>query len=301
MYKICFIWQGVTDHYNSWGDGLHWAMKELEKSHEVIYREPWDEIPSDYIVFYWEAPCTINGKNSNHYLRVRGLPNKKALLFAGGAIQREWLDGFDHVFVESKINEQELGEMGFPHTVAFGTNTNIFKPLNLKKKWVGIHHGASASWKRQWLMAEALGDKCLVVGRFQEEDPFPFEESRRLGAEVMEAQPARVIAKLLNQSEVLIQSSEFWGGGQRATIEALACGIPVICMTDSPKNREYIEESGCGLVVEPDANRIREAVAEIQTWDSRRRQNGVEYIRNKWTHYHYADNLLRGVGELLLK
>ena len=48
------------------------------------------------------------------------------------------------------------------------------------------------------------------------------------------------------------------------TLEAMACGVPVVCMEDSPKNREYVEESGFGKVVYPNKEEIKRAVEEIK-------------------------------------
>lgn len=288
--KIAFVWFGITGRYGDWHDGLHYAMKEIEKHHTVTYHEPTDDIPEDAFVFFWEAPCTINGKDGAMYRRVQSLPNKKALLFAGGPIKKEWVEGFDHVFVESKINLDEFTALGVPCSTAFGVNTDMFKPMNLSKSWDGIHHGASASWKRQWLGAEAFKDKMLVVGRYQDEDPFPFRESERLGAMVLPQHSYADVAKLINRSKVLVQTADYWGGGQRATLEAMACDIPVICMTDSPKNREYVEESGFGEVVEPQAEQIRHAFDRIQANPPK---GGRDYVLSKWTHKHYAENLMK--------
>lgn len=288
--KIAFVWFGISGRYGQWSDGLYWAMKEIEKEHEVTYHEPTDDIPEDAIVFFWEALCTCMSKDKEMFERVRNLPNKKALLFAGGPIQKEWTNGFDHIFVESKINLDEFTQLGIPCSTAFGVNADMFKPMNVEKKWDAIHHGASASWKRQWLAAEAFRDKMLVVGRFQETDSFPFTESARLGATVWTEKPYEEVAVLLNQSKVLAQTSEYWGGGQRATLEALACDIPVICMTDSPKNREYVEESGCGAVCEPNSGDIRRAFDELMNSSPK---GGRDYVLSKWTHYHYATNLLK--------
>ena len=291
--NIAFVWQGITEAEPRWRDGLYWAMKEIEKKHSVSYFEPWGDIQGD-VVLYWEAPCTANGVNASYYDRVRRLPIRKALLFAGGPIVKNWVDGFDHAFVESKINKDEFDSINVPNSVAFGVNADVFKPINQDKIYQGIHHGTSASWKRQWLMAEALGSNALVVGRHQKEDPYPFDRSRELGATVLHEQPAGKINQLLNQSICLVQTSEFWGGGQRATLEALSAGIPVVCMTDSPKNREYVEESGAGLVVDPDVHRIREAVQEVTKWE-RPCKKGRDYVLSKWTHQHYANNLLNWI------
>lgn len=283
--KIDFIWQGITEHKSRWRDGLWAAMQLLEKDFEVVYQEPWEEIKGD-VALYWEAPITWQSRdNSEHYKKVQNSNVRKALLFAGGEIRREWVDGFDLLFVESQINEDECERMGIPYKRAFGVNTDIFKPLDLEKKYDAIHHGTFASWKRQWLLAEAFGDKGILVGRKQETDTKPFLESERHGAKVIGEVSYEEVNKLLNQSKCLVQTSDFWGGGQRATLEAMACGLPVIAMTDSPKNREFIEESGCGAIVDPDPNKIKEA------FDNLEYKNPREYVMGKWTPKHYANSI----------
>lgn len=293
--RIAFVWQGISGRYGIWKDGLWRAMKRIEEQHEVIYCEPTDEIPEDAIVLYWEAPCTILGKDSDNYKKIKSLPNKKALLFAGGRIEKEWLDGFDHVFVESKINDEELTQVGVPHSTAFGINEEIFYPEKLEKIYDGSHFGTCASWKRQWLVGEAVGSKGLVVGRYQETDPTPFKRCKELGVTVLDEKHPEELRTLLNQSHTCLQTSEYWGGGQRCTLEALACDVPVICMTDSPKNREYVEESGCGLVVEPNAQNISDAVHIVKATDYGTR--GSDYVKSKWTSKHYADNLLKWINQ----
>jgi glycosyltransferase involved in cell wall biosynthesis len=301
MKTLAFIWQGSSkpEVFSWWNDGLRQAMLLLEKKYEVHYKEPWDEITED-IVLYWEAPVTAVGKNGEFYNKIRNLPQKKILLFAGGAIRPEWVAGFDHICVESKINLLELQSMGFSVSTAFGINDSVFKPMNLEKKWDGIHHATSASWKRQWLMAEALGNKCLVVGREQPEDMWPFQRSKELGATVMGQHSFEEVAKLINQSHTLCQTSEFWGGGQRATLEAMACGVPPIVMTDSPKNMEYVEESGFGKIVEPSAPQIKLAVEELKA-NPPDPMIGVSYVKSKFTARHYADNLLKAINLICQK
>lgn len=296
--SIAFIWQGISGRYGQWKDGLWKAMKIIEETHDVKYYEPTDDIPEDSIVLYWEAPCTsISPKDGNNYKRVQKLPNKKALLFAGGPIKKEWLDGFDHVFVESKINADELTDLNIPHSTAFGINEEVFHPMKLEKRWWGIHAGTCASWKRQGFIGEALGDKGIVVGREQENgiDTFGFDRCRELGSTVVPEQTPEDLAKIVNQSHVCVQTSALWGGGQRVTLEALACNIPVVCMTDSPKNREYVEESGCGMVVEPEPSKIRQAVIDTMSKDWGNK--GREYVMRKWTSKNYSDNLLKWINK----
>jgi len=297
--KISFIWQGISNRKTQWKDGLWSAMKLIEDKHDVIYLEPTDDIPEDSIVLYWEAPCTaVSPKDKHNYLKVQGLPNKKALLFAGGPIKKEWLEGFDHVFIESKINADELKDLNISHSTAFGINEEIFKPMNLEKKWWGIHAGTCASWKRQGFIGEALGKDGIVVGREQENriDTFGFDKCRELGSTVLPEQTPEELCKLVNQSYVCVQTSAAMGGGQRATLEAMACNIPVVCMSDSPKNREFVEESGCGLVTEPEPSKIKHSVtiAMSTDWGTR----GRDYVLSKWTSKHYADAILKVIENL---
>lgn len=295
--QVSFIWQGINGRYGHWKDGLWLAMKNLEKEYEVTYHEPTDEIPKDAVVLYWEAPCTILGVDSENYNRVRNLPNRKALLFAGGPIKKEWLEGFDHVFVESQVNVGELEDLGISHSTAFGINEEIFRPIKQDKKWWGIHAGTCASWKRQGLVGESLGANGLVVGREQPNriDTFGFDKCKELGTTVLTEQAPEDLVLFVNASFVCLQTSAAMGGGQRATLEALACNIPVVCMSDSPKNREFVEESGCGLVTDPDPVRIRDAISLAMQTDYGTR--GRDYILSKWTAKHYSDSLKKWINQ----
>lgn len=317
--KIAFVWQGitgkmhfhktdkvtglpaVTGKYGAWDDGLRAAMRIIEQKHHVDYFEPDADIVGYDVIMYWESPCTVNGPNKDKWLKLISNPIKKVLLFSGGPIEPQWFDAFTHTFVESQINRDELDSWGIPNSTAFGVNTEYFYPIwewNTKI-YDGMHHATSASWKRQPLLAQALGEKALIVGRFQPEDPFPFNESQRLGANVIfdEATPME-INWFLNKSYTLGQTSNYWGGGQRATLEALAAGTPVVAMKDSPKNCEYVSESGCGLCVDPDARQIWNAIEILKGYSREERQRGRDYVLSKWTAQHYADNLLKVIETL---
>lgn len=292
--RIAFVWFGISGRYGVWRDGLWKAMKHIEKEHDVKYFEPSDDIESfkPDVVLFWEALCTAESKDRDMWNRVVNLPFKKALLFAGGPIKAEWAKPFDHIFVESKINKDEFDALNIANSTAFGVNEEIMHPIEgIGKFYDGMHHGTCASWKRQWLVGESIGDKGLVVGRFQDSDPYPFNRCKELGTEVLDEKEPDIICELLNQSHCVLQTSDYWGGGQRCTLEAMACNVPVICMSDSPKNREYVEESGFGIVVDPDPVQIRNAVEEVKKWPKSNR--GREYIMSKWTSRHYADNLLK--------
>lgn len=299
--RIAFIWQGFDGRYGMWEDGLYAAMKVLEKTNEVKYFDfplkGMEEFNPD-VVLYWEAPCTLLGKDAANYQSVLNLPYKKALLYAGGPIEPKTCHGFDLYFVESKISEEQFEELGLTWKRAFGVNTQIMKPMKMDKEWDGVIHATFAEWKRHNLFARALGNRGLAVGRIQEHDRNGYEECLKRKVTVVNELPPREVAIVLNTAFTVVNTSAADGGGQRCTLEAMACGIPVIVMNDSPKNDEYVEESLGGLTVEPTPEAIQAAVALCKSPNDFG-ENGILYIHSKWTEQHYADALLEGIKSIL--
>ena len=286
--RIGFIWQGFSGRYGQWKDGLYRAMKRIEEKHDVTYLEPWESLDGYDVLLYWEAPMTILGENGVYYRKVQNHPTRKALLFAGGPVERQWVEGFDHVFVESKINADEFDAMGISQSTAFGVNEDIFKPIDVPKAFDGFMQATFAGWKRQPLFAEALGSRGVLCGRYQENDTEPWDNSAQ--SIRLPEMPYETVNALINSAHCVVNTSEYWGGGQRCTLESMCAGVPVIVMSDSPKNREYVEESGGGIVCDPNPQAIREAVEKAKISDMGK--YGREYVLNKWTSKHYADAIL---------
>jgi glycosyltransferase involved in cell wall biosynthesis len=73
-------------------------------------------------------------------------------------------------------------------------------------------------------------------------------------------------------------------------LEAIACGIPVIAMKDSPKNCEFVAESGYGVICDPNPAAIKDAYLKVMgtIWDEK---VALNYIK-KWTPQAYADAIL---------
>lgn len=298
--SISFCWQGLSQKqiYGQWGDGLEGAMRIIEKEYTVFYQEPWEEIKGD-IILYWESPVTECGKDRENYVKIKHNPKPKILLFAGGQIKREWVDGFNLLLVESRINEEECEALGIPWMRAFGVNTEKMKPEKQPKVFDAVFPSTCAGWKRQALFSRALKEKGVLCGRFQESDPIGFITARANNTAIFNELPYHAVNSLYNMAHCCVNTSDYWGGGQRTTLESLATNTPVIVMADSPKNREYIEESGCGLVVEPNEEDIRKAIEEIKTWSQERKEKGRDYILKKYSHEIYAKQIIEGINKIL--
>lgn len=294
--RISFVWINGTELRESgqWNDGLTAAMRIIEKEHTVTYHDQhsttWEDCD---VILFWEAPCTARGEYADFYNRVRRSEKKKILLFAGGPI--EYLDaiGFDLYLVESELNEREFEALGLPWMRAFGVNTQVMKPMPLEKKYQGFMQATFAEWKRHSLFASALGAGGCVAGRLQVNDRQGYFDCRDRGVTIFEPQLPAQIAVLINESHTVVNTASYWGGGQRCTLEAMACGVPVVVMSDSPKNAEYVIESGAGVVCEPTPEAIRSAIEEAKT-----KTGGVEYILSKWTEKHYADAILKAIHSI---
>jgi glycosyltransferase involved in cell wall biosynthesis len=297
--RISLIWQGFDGRYGQWRDGLWAAMQILSKTNEVRFFDfplkGLDEFDPD-VVLYWEAPVTNRGKDADNWFEVCALPYPKALLFAGGPLKAIDVKDFDLVFTESEINDEDCEREGIPYKRAFGVNTEIFKPLNEDIKYDGFLQATFAEWKRHELFAKALQSKGAVAGRTQEHDTNGYDACVKQHVTIFPELPAPEIAKLINQSLCVVNTAAYWGGGQRCTLEAMACGVPVLVMADSPKNCEYVRESGGGIIVEPDVASIREGILNIDTDMGRK---GFAYVQSKWTERHYAKELLDGIHSIL--
>lgn len=298
--KLTFFWQGFNGRYGKWEDGLYAAMKLIEQEHEVQYLDTSDvekvfQFNPD-VVLYWEAPVTQRGKDATHWNSICALPYKKCLLFAGGPLKAIDVKDFDLVFVESKINEEDCEREGIPYKRAFGTNTQLFKPMETPKVFDAFMQATFADWKRHNLFAQTMGSKGAVAGRRQLFDDNGYQECVKRGVQIYDETYGEELNKLINSSSVVLNTSNEQGGGQRCTLEAMSAGVPVIVMADSIKNREFVEESGGGIVCEPEVSSIRDALRRITPAMG---ILGHAYVKNYWSEFEYRDALLDGIQSII--
>lgn len=298
--KLAFLWFGFDGRYGMWQDGLYAAMKVLQDYHDVRF---FDVSPESLlqvkqfnpdVVLFWEAPCTKHGKDGAMWNSVVQLPYRKCLLFAGGPLKAIDVAEFDMVFVESAINAEECERQGIPHTKAFGVNTNKMYPKSLSIRYDAMMQATFADWKRHDLFADAMGNNGLVCGRKQEFDRNGYDRCVKRGVHIMDEQPAEKVCDLINSSWCVLNTSNAQGGGQRSTVEGMACAMPVIVMSDSPKNCEFIQASGGGVIADPNVESIREAVAKCKEYNEFGTR-GYEYIQSHLTERHYAWNIMKGI------
>lgn len=136
-------------------------------------------------------------------------------------------------------------------------NFDLFKPLNLEKKWDCIYpaRGGEGYLKRLELAIKAckIANKTLCLpgavlkGKYEWVTTFD------------EWQSPEALAKLYNQSRCLLMTTNYLEMGPRVTMEAAACNIPIICCSDSLANVSHVSKIG-GFIAKPNPKDIAEKI-----------------------------------------
>jgi glycosyltransferase involved in cell wall biosynthesis len=311
----------------TWKDGLAAAIKILSERHELRFWTLGKQhamLPHEYfpitvvpdsvqlklsvsnfcpdVILHW-ADCT---RPNAPVLAELGKP--MALCFAGGNPEAENYIYFDHIFVESEVYKQKFEEMEVSVSTAFGTNTELFKPIPGQAKQFDVIFPATyCDWKRHKLFNEATrGLKTVTAGYMYEvQERDCWEDVMKAGTLTLPHVSAEVLRHLYAASEACLITSQASGGSQRTVLEAMSMNLPVV-VTDDGKCAEYVLDCGSGHVAEPNAESIRQqlesALMGVSTvFDANRRAfpGPRDYVLSKWSEHHYADALEAGLTKIL--
>jgi hypothetical protein len=292
--------------WHSWADGLYGAMSVLGQKYNlkvfgycdqpaIIEKENFTIHLNNNIssLKYWLAshgPKYIFGWGTSYdrweeiqeYNSVT--PDKKILLYAGGPVNvPNAKRKFDQVVVEN-----DSDAVYFPgSTVAFGTNTDVFKPMKMNKLFPAFFPAAFAGWKHHELFSQAMPVGSLAVGMPIEGEKQCYEVCIEHGHIVLPALPMTAMPYLYNQSKGVCITSDHMGGCQRAALEAMACGVPVLA-TNNSKAAEFDGVWTC----EPEVESIRQAyISMILLFDNGGFDLRNQFIVDKLDHFTYAKKL----------
>lgn len=259
--KILFVYDIPDENY--WKDGLWAAVELLKKDFEVFKLNLSNpsidrDLPSwpDFVLGWGAFNSPVEHYVSQFNSRGR---IKKGLCLGGYSPYSG--QKYDILFYEVEnwsknwLNEHEY-KGKTKH--AFGINTDIFKPLNkmtvenqgdysvkdwYPKIWDYLTVGAFAYWKRQELLLQKEGSK-IAVGQIQQDN---LSESLdiignlivgRCG--ILDMVIPTQLAQLYNLSKTCYIPATIFGGGERAILEARACGIDIEVQPDNQKLQELI-------------------------------------------------------------
>lgn len=217
-----------------------------------------------------------------------------AICFTGGGF-RDYAHIPDIIFTESKSYLKEFKAEGLNAVQAFGTNTELFKPMPQPKIFKAVFPATFAGWKRHDLFAEAMGKDGLAVGFWQPHETWCYEVCQQKGTALLHHQNAESCALLYNMAHTCVVTSENVGGSQRTVLEAMASNVPVIAMADSDKTSEYVRECGVGGIVDPHPQAIRD---EVERWIGQK-VDSRKWIMENFSEFIYANKVRDGIMSIL--
>ena len=251
MKKLLFVYDMPLDKEPLWKDGLWAAIEELRKD---FYVEKWniqDRFLPESHGFETDFILGWGGFNSrvDQFISQTSIAFKKRGLCLGGyGFIPERNDTYDAIFYECKWGLKWLSDnLGPNHHVkfyhAFGINSKIYNGFVSDPIWDYTTVGAFSLWKRQGFLLTKPGAK-LAIGEIQKGN---ISESMDIagdlllsGVTVGDMVPPEQLASIYRSSKtVYIPATEF-GGGERAVLEARACGCKVEIESDNKKLEELL-------------------------------------------------------------
>jgi hypothetical protein len=244
--QILFVYE--HEYPDLWQDGLFAALELLSYDFNItLHNLFYQSSPvgcSDYdFILGWGAFGSYVDKVMRTLKRPRGL------CIAGNAVPPTNILDYDALFYETEWFRPQIEN--HPRIIhAFGTNTSIYKPRRSEKLWDCVTVGAFALWKRQNLMLSKSGLK-LAIGEIQkgnaQESYAIISQLLSNGVMVSNMVSPETLAKIYNMSKLVYIPADINGGGERAVLEARACGVPVEVELDNPKLKELLS---CDLYTE---------------------------------------------------
>lgn len=246
MKKILFVFD--LELGKPWKDGLWAALNILKKDYEITFWNISESVMTDFngydLVLGWGAFFSKVDKT----VRAIAKDSKKGLCIAGNSTP-PFVEAFEYDVLFYETEWQKENELeGIPNTFhAFGINTDIYKlpEKPVEKFWNYLGVGSFSSWKRWEKMAQKPGNK-LVVGHYQMENTHESDVIALfcLGSKIMvsnEVEPEK-LAQIYHMSKWLYLPCNLkGGGGERALLEARACGTGVLVEDDNPKLQQLLE------------------------------------------------------------
>lgn len=246
--KLLFVYDIPDEDY--WKDGLYAAVELLKNDFDLFkynLRDPHidRDLPSwpDFVLGWGGFKSPVDDYVSKFDTREHITKGLCLGGYAGYQGQK-----YDIIFYETEWTNTWLKEQEYQGKTmhAFGVNTDIFKPVEISieaKIWDYLTVGAFSSWKRQDLLLVKQGLK-LAVGEIQKNN---LSESIDIignllfgGCMVSDMVKPGMLAMIYNMSNTIYVPANLVGGGERAVLEARACGRKVEVESDNPKLQELL-------------------------------------------------------------
>lgn len=257
--QMLFVFNKDPAHYDTWRDGLWAALRILARNFTIQYLNVNDIVVAERpSINYHLRPGTFKfilgwgafGSPTDYFLTqlhtVHADPHPKALCIGGNAVppHENVTEVYTLLFFETEWYRETISFHPLIHQ-AFGINSNIYHKLPPKLdehgdrvfEWDVLMVGHFLPWKRHLYLATKEGRKLAVGEIYQEYEVSAtiVEQLQEHGIEVTNMLPPRELADLYRTSRLVYFPMATVGGGERALLEARACGAEVEVAEDNPK------------------------------------------------------------------
>ena len=262
-------------------DGLKAALNLIGQKHQVDwYLESY--VPDDS--YDWIIPWGVGSLTFNY--SIEKYKGRKALLCAGHPDDLENIDKFETVFVESPEVYEQMKEHCKQIILAFGTDTDFFKPTENKKMFDAFFPATYSPWKRQRLFGLAIGSRGLTCGYMQPDGVEDYKTCVENNTYTLVGiLPTVLIAQLYNMSRTCVVPA--WHGSERTVLEAMSTNIPLVVVKDNILACSLVTDV-C-IKVDPNPQALREGFYRALE----KKVNTREYVIENYSHIIYAEKLLR--------
>jgi len=312
--KISFVWDWEPEYYQTltWQDGLAAALKDLSNRHTLqiltsgernVVNNPYfpiqvsDNIKRDVVLFEPDVILHWADMTRPHVFPLAELNIPMAICFAGGEVITDRTPYFQHIFVESEIYKKRLNDNGYDNvSIAFGTNTELFKPVPKQPKlYDTIFPATFAAWKRHDLYAKAVdGLNALACGyMYQTHEQECWQVCLDHNVQILPHVSAETLKYLYAASKVCVIPSKSEGGSQRTVLEAMAMNLPLI-VTDSDK---FDYANGHAFQADTTPESIRGYLDALL--DGEHEVNTRDFVLEHWSEFNYAKAIEDGLMNIL--
>lgn len=270
MAKVAFVWyfDKASWVYDRWRDGLRAALEKIENKHKVSWyldKTMPDPGDSDFLLF-WSSSV------EDYFSQLDRYKEKKGICLTTNPQNVNNLRKMDIVFAESRPVYDQCRALGLPVILAFGTDTDFFKPSNVEKDIEYFYPATFSPWKRQGDISH-LGNKLLCVGTVQPDGKKELEACRENGVIIEEGYfPVKKILGYYQRAKKVIIPAIH--GSERTVLEAMSCDI--------------LPE-----IVHPDLN--KKAFSYIIEYKGSKMKTPREFVLKNYSHKVYAKQLLKGI------
>jgi len=239
--NILFVYHHKNPEY--WKDGLWWSINELSKTNKVT----WLNLATSYegvnlkeidFVLGWGA------FGSPADLFCKGISEKKkGLCLGGNDTPVPTYVNYDVIFYETDwIKDNYIKDLDVKKVKAFGVNTDIFTGYPCDIIWNYLSVGSFSYWKHHEKMKDKIGTR-LCIGEVQKDN---LVESMDIISDLVTNDIAvsgmvspEKLNLIYNLTKTVYIPADINGGGERAVLEARACGCEV--EVENPKLKELLE------------------------------------------------------------